>query len=1008
MRRGAALILVFWLAWVVCVWGQQATVQEEKQVMKTYPFSDPDPSPIMTRSSMWGRGLRLYPYFSFDKLSYQGVDQAWNVVRMENPYIQVFVLPAEGGKLMGAIEKSTQKTFIYYNHVEKFRHIALRGPWTSGGIELNFGVVGHTPATATPVDYLFRKNPDGSVSCFVGAMDLPSRTEWRVEFVVPPDKAYFETRPLWYNPQPLNQSYYVWMNAANKLSQDLEFIFPGTMYIGHNYAVPERPWPMSQDGRNLAFYKEHSDGDDGSFFIHGAFNDSSGGYWHDSQFGYGHWAFHEDVPGQKFFRWGLSRSGAIWENLLTDTDGPYFEPQNGRLLDQNDHEFFAPYSADQWREVWFPYKQIGPMVKATPYGALNVRNQGNSVLVAFCPLQKIDDTLVVRAGNKEVLRERLVLKPMEVYRKQVAVTAKKGELRVELGDKLSYTDDPNAELLKRPLNFRNYDESTLEGLYQNAEREEKGRNYDLALSKYLECLKREPLHMRALSRVAELYCRRAEYQTGLEYARKALDFVMYDPDANYIYGVISRRMGNFVDAKETLGWAARSMKYRSSANGQLGEIYLMEHKNERALEFLRRALDYDAHNLKTQQVLSTACRLLKQTDKARAALSKILETDPLNHLARFEQYLLEPGPQRLKEFKSLIRNELPHETYLEIAMYYVNLGLDGDALRLLEVAPEQAEIRYWQAYLLRERSPEQSRKALTRAAALSPFLVLPFREESIPVFQWAAKTMPGDWKAKYYLGLIYWGLRRPEDALRMLDECGDQPDFAPVYISRAHLERASNSQKALADSERAHAVGKKNWRSWHHLATAYSDRGMHDKALNLAIEASKQFPSEDLIKILLARTSLNGGRYQQCYSVLEKATILPFEGQRDVHELFVQCQMCMAMEAMKKGQYQEAIKRLEGSKEYPERLGTGKPNNPDYRAQDYLMAFAYEKMGQPAKAQEARQRIAAFSGRRGAQGPETASQAVEQWYRTTFPAENELKALQELFGLVRGGGRRRF
>lgn len=374
MKRSVLSVLPLLLSLAVCLPGQQATVQEEKQVIKTYPFSDPDPSPIMTRSSMGGRGLRLYPYFFIDKLSYQGSDQAWNVVRMENPYIRVFVLPAEGGKLMGAIEKSTQKAFIYYNHVEKFRHIALRGPWTSGGIELNFGIVGHTPATATPVDYLFRKNADGSVSCFVGAMDLASRTQWRVEFVVPPDKAYFETRALCYNPQPLNQSYYVWMNAANKLSQDLEFIFPGNMYIGHDYAVPERPWPMTQDGRNLAFYKEHSDADDGSFFIHGAFNDSSGGYWHDSQFGYGHWAFHEDVPGQKFFRWSLARSGAIWENLLTDNDGPYFEPQNGRLLDQTDHEFFAPYSADQWREVWFPYKQIGPMVKATPYGALNVRN----------------------------------------------------------------------------------------------------------------------------------------------------------------------------------------------------------------------------------------------------------------------------------------------------------------------------------------------------------------------------------------------------------------------------------------------------------------------------------------------------------------------------------------------------------------------------------------------------------------------------------------------------------
>ncbi len=51
----------------------------------------------------------------------------------------------------------------------KFRNIALRGPWTSGGIEFNFGVIGHTPSTATPVDYVLRENPDGSVSCWVGS-----------------------------------------------------------------------------------------------------------------------------------------------------------------------------------------------------------------------------------------------------------------------------------------------------------------------------------------------------------------------------------------------------------------------------------------------------------------------------------------------------------------------------------------------------------------------------------------------------------------------------------------------------------------------------------------------------------------------------------------------------------------------------------------------------------------------------------------------------------------------
>ena len=54
MKRILAAVPLM-LALSVCLFCQQATVQEEKQVFKTYPFSGPDPAPIMTRSSMWGQ-----------------------------------------------------------------------------------------------------------------------------------------------------------------------------------------------------------------------------------------------------------------------------------------------------------------------------------------------------------------------------------------------------------------------------------------------------------------------------------------------------------------------------------------------------------------------------------------------------------------------------------------------------------------------------------------------------------------------------------------------------------------------------------------------------------------------------------------------------------------------------------------------------------------------------------------------------------------------------------------
>lgn len=137
------------------------TITEEVHSIKTYPFSEPNPIPILTKDE------RLYPYHQFMGYSHDGKAQDWKVIKMENDHIEVYVLPEVGGKVWGAIDKANGEEFIYRNEVIKFRNIALRGPWTSGGIEFNFGVIGHTPATATAVDYTTRTNPDGSVSTFV-------------------------------------------------------------------------------------------------------------------------------------------------------------------------------------------------------------------------------------------------------------------------------------------------------------------------------------------------------------------------------------------------------------------------------------------------------------------------------------------------------------------------------------------------------------------------------------------------------------------------------------------------------------------------------------------------------------------------------------------------------------------------------------------------------------------------------------------------------------------------
>ncbi|MBP1597320.1 MAG: hypothetical protein H6Q05_2697, partial [Acidobacteria bacterium] len=417
-----------------------ATITEEKQTVLTYPFGDPDPVPILAKN----RNAAIYPYFRFDGFTGQGHDQEWNVVRLENDFITVYVLPQAGGKVWGAVEKSTGKDFIYKNDVMKFRDVAMRGPWTSGGIEFNFGLIGHAPSTATPVDYLLRQDPDGSVSCIVGGMDLPSRTQWRVRIRLPRDAASFETASFWYNPTPLQQSYYHWMNAAVHARDDLQFYYPGQYYVGHGGDV--HPWPVNESGIDLSLYKNHYFGSHKSLHVLGSPSDFSGGYWHDLDFGFGHWARYDEMPGRKIWIWSLSRSGAIWENLLTDKNGQYVEVQAGRQFSQATLQSgfetpftqaaFLPYAADSWTELWFPVKQTGGIAAADPDGVLNIYENGGTTHIAFNALRPVRSELLATVNGAVALQAQLDLAPMQVFERNVPNPPAGSDVRATLGGRL--------------------------------------------------------------------------------------------------------------------------------------------------------------------------------------------------------------------------------------------------------------------------------------------------------------------------------------------------------------------------------------------------------------------------------------------------------------------------------------------------------------------------------------------------------------------------------------------
>jgi hypothetical protein len=352
--------------------------------------------------------------------------------------------------------------------------LPMRGPWTSGGLEANYGIIGHTPNCATAVDYTIKKNDDGSVSCFIGVLDLLTRTHWQIEIRLEKDKAYFTTSSLWHNPTAIEQPYYHWMNTGLKAKGNLEFVYPGTHYIGHEGEYDD--WPVNKrNSKKISFYEQNDFGGYKSYHVFGKYTDFFGAYWHDDQFGMVRYAPQDNKPGKKIWIWGLSNQGMIWEKLLTDNDGQYVEVQSGRLFNQNSegstftpfkHHSFAPYATELWTEYWYPVMQIKGFLTANEYGALNVKNENGWLKIYFSPVQSLTGTMTVKEGEKVIYSKTIGLVPLRTFEDSIHATVDETKLTVSLDRKFEWKSDPTSGVLARPREApKDFDWNSVYGLY---------------------------------------------------------------------------------------------------------------------------------------------------------------------------------------------------------------------------------------------------------------------------------------------------------------------------------------------------------------------------------------------------------------------------------------------------------------------------------------------------------------------------------------------------------------
>ena len=952
MQKTVAILVL--LLWGCPSWAQQdATIKEYERGFKTYPFSDPDPVP---------RFELIYPYYRFDGYTDDPIYKKWKVVELENEHIKVMVLPEIGGKIWTAIEKSTGKPFIYFNQVVKFRDIAMRGAWTSGGIEANYGIIGHTPNCSTPVDYKIEEKPDGSVSCYIGTLDLLTQTHWTIEINLPADKAYFTTRSFWHNGTPLEQPYYTWMNAGIKASEDLQFIYPGNKYVGHNGEVGE--WPINpENGKDVSYYKNNDFGQYKSYHVFGRYTDFFGGYWHDEGFGMGRYAEHAGKPGKKIWIWGLSQQGMIWEKLLTDTDGQYVEVQSGRLFNQTagpstftpfKHRGFPPYATDEWTEYWFPVKGTKGFVQANPYGALNASARDGKFNLAFSPLQNFNAEVRVEKGGKVLFAKQANFEVLKPFEASFGFSGSTNGTVVRIGDKVTY-EFAEDDVLSRPVKGpENFDWNSTYGLWLQGKELLRARDYKNAGGKLRESLARDPHYLPALTDMALLMLIDGEYQKAFDYCLHALQIDTYGPAANYYYGLAGRQIGKTTDAKDGFDIALQSVEYRGAAATGLAMLYFGEKDYNRASTYANMALGQNDNNMVAYRIVALAHRKLQQMEKARETLGKMESLDPLNHFIRFEKYLMDKSPANRDKFTSMIRNEMPWESYLQLGIEYYQLGLWDDCLEVLGLSPSYPMVDYWIAFVKNKKGDGDFGTWIEKANNLSPRLAFPFRAATKEVLTWAT-AQTGHWKPQYYLGLVCAHAHQDEEAKRHFMACGDGPGFAPFYAARAHLV----PENRLADLKKAASLDEKEWRYGKLLVHYYLDNGNTKEAVKVARQYAGAFPKNYIMAMLLAKALLLDGQFGVAGKILASTKILPYEGATESRSLYREAWLMQAVAAIKNKKYKDALSKIATARRWPENLGVGKPYDADIddRLESYLESLCFEGMKKHDEAVAIRDKI---------------------------------------------------
>ncbi|MFB0839362.1 DUF5107 domain-containing protein [Arthrobacter sp. E44] len=886
----------------------------------TYAPGKPDRYPLfLDRRVYQGSSGKVYPMPFIDSIEAVKQPRLWQAIHLENEYVRLMLLPEIGGRIHVGYDKTTGYDFFYRNNVIKPGLVGLAGPWISGGVEFNWPQH-HRPATFLPVETAVERAGNGDVTVWHSDLDPLQRMRGTHGVRLRPGSSLIEVDARLHNRTDEPQTFLWWANVAARAHDSYQSFFPTDVryvadharraitafpradrpYYGVDYpalAAASSPAEGRPDADRLDFYANIPVPT--SYMVTDTADSFFGGYDHQADAGFVHWADRSIAPGKKQWTWGNGPVGQAWDGHLTDDDGPYVELMAGVFTDnQPDFSYLAPGETRTFSQYWYPIRQMGPAHQANLDAAvaLSLDGSGRTATVGVSGTTRREHAAVVLKCSGETVRSwTVLLSPAHPFTAtfDLPSPARATDLTLQVLDAgrelITWTPREPVDnaagpwVATEPAQPR--DMESQDELFVTATHLAQNRHPTRSPLPYFEeMIRRDPLDSRASIALSAARYREGRYGQARDLLANALARLtrrnLNPPsgEASYRLGLVLERLGLMDEARERFGKAAWDRAWAHPAQLALARLALRGEDPARALQHADAASSLETTSPEARHLRYLALEQLGCRTESGQLLQDIVAADPLDPVA-----LALAGALDVADPK----------TGLTVACWLARAGQWQRALDLTEAEAEAADypafgnpgpLRHylracWLEELLDFRAAAAER---TKARCADSCYAFPYGLDDYDALLRALEADPRDHVAHGLLGCWLLDSGRTADALGHLEQAMAHGSTDPVVWRNSALAVTNTGgDPATADSCLARALNLSpgDARLVFERAVLSGLRGLPAEQRIADIE--QQGPAvlaRDDLAVLYANLLTDVGRAQDALALLASRTFQPFEG----------------------------------------------------------------------------------------------------------------------------------